>query len=77
MSHATVFPDSEAIASGGRRRTARGSEDRYGPADLAAIRVFENEGGHVVDLDRRAHAFAGEGAGMASHIRALSRPRRT
>jgi hypothetical protein len=77
MSHVAAFPEDEAVASGGRREISRLIEDRYGPADLAAIRVFENVGGHVVDLDCRAgssRAFAGKGTSMASHSRRAMAP---
>jgi hypothetical protein len=51
VSQVTAFFDDRIIASGDRDEVTRHIEERYGAADLAAIRVFEKEGGHVVDLD--------------------------
>lgn len=51
MSKVTAFLDDKVIAAGDRHEVARHIEERYGPADFAAIRVFENEGGRIVDLD--------------------------
>jgi hypothetical protein len=76
-----IYPgQNQAIAPGGRRGIASLIEDRYGPADLAAIRVFENEGGHVVDIDQRADSSregasveAGRGS-RGSAARALTAP---
>jgi uncharacterized protein len=51
MSAVTAFFEDRIVASGERDAVARRIEEGYAPSDLAAIRVFENEGGRVVDLD--------------------------
>jgi len=51
MSRVTAFFEDRIVASGERVAVTRRIEQSYAPADLAAIRVFENEGGRVVDLD--------------------------
>lgn len=51
MSRVTAFFEDRIVASGERDDVTRRIEETYAPPDLAAIRVFENEGGRVVDLD--------------------------
>src|SRR5687768_12927574 len=51
MSRVTAFFEDRIVASGERDEVTRRIEETYAPSDLAAIRVFENEGGRVVDLD--------------------------
>lgn len=51
MSLVTAFFEDRIVASGDRDAVTRRIEESYSPSDLAAIRVFENEGGRVVDLD--------------------------
>lgn len=51
MSIVTAFFEDRIVASGERDEVTRRIEEGYTPADLASIRVFENEGGRVVDLD--------------------------
>jgi hypothetical protein len=61
MSKVTAFLDDKVIATGDRYEVTRHIEERYAAADLAAIRVFENEGGRVVDLDYWDAAASSQG----------------
>jgi len=51
MSMVTAFFEDRMVASGERDAVTRRIEEGYAPSDLAAIRVFEDESGRVVDLD--------------------------
>jgi uncharacterized protein len=81
MADVTAFLDDKIIAAGERDEVTRLIEERHA-ADCAAIRVFENEGGRVVDLDvgSSSPALAGEGdrpkgGGGALPPRRRGRPR--
>jgi uncharacterized protein len=80
MSQVTAFLDDRIVASGERDEVTRLIEARHA-ADCAAIRVFENEGGRIVDLDYRnsSPALAGEGdhpkGGGGDSSAPASRPR--
>ena len=50
MSEVTAFLDDAIVARGEREQVRRLLEESYA-SDLAAIRVFENEGGRITDLD--------------------------
>jgi hypothetical protein len=51
MSKVTAFFEDRIVASGERDDVTRRIEEGYATADLAAIRVFEDESGRIVDLD--------------------------
>lgn len=68
MSRVTAFFEDRIVASGEREEVTRLIEETYASSDLAAIRVFENEGGRVVDLDYYD-------AGKAAPQRGRGRPR--
>jgi hypothetical protein len=51
MDRVTAFFEDETIARGGRGEVMRLIEERYAPADLASVRVYDEETGRVVDLD--------------------------
>jgi hypothetical protein len=82
MSEVTAFLDDAIVARGERDEVRRLLEERYA-ADLAAIRVFENEGGRITDLEHSPpRARLGEGdraaklrGGGASSAPEPSRPR--
>jgi len=47
----TAFLEDRAVASGTREEVTRLIEERYAAGDHAAIHVFDDENGRVVDLD--------------------------
>jgi hypothetical protein len=60
MSAVTAFLNGAIVAEAAREQVARLLADRFA-ADLAAIRIFENEGGRITDLEIPPRARLGEG----------------
>ena len=60
MSKVTAFLNDEIVAEGERDEVARLIAGRWA-ADLAAVRIFENEGGRITDLEIPPRDRPGEG----------------
>jgi hypothetical protein len=74
MSDVTAFFEDRIIAMGGRGEVLRLVEERYAAADHAAVRVYEDESGRVVDLDYW-DAAASAAAGPPEPPRGRGRPK--